>query len=292
MVELERMSRFLSSWMARAAAEGPLFRLHPAPPEPGMAEHEFAGFRLPPESPARARWRHLLWEPYLNEAVVAWQENTLQNYDQALEQVLALSELPEETCPLYFMRAGYPLRLPGRRRNKVAVFSPAPRPLRTKSVFNVRYNQLVRKVEELGPGGTPHEDELTEDIRFLVGMIHENVYQIASEPGFLRTARPGADTIRRRPDSHPFLLDPVELFKKAILFDNGTYTIGGGGIDAMFLQVRQLERYYRFQGGSAARRLLATIDATILGWEENKWKVFTGGLVQIAERLREQAAGS
>ena len=175
---------------------------------------------------------------------------------------------------------------------KVAVFSPQLRPLRTKSVFNARYNQLVRKVAESAGMGVLFQDDLIEDVRFVIGMIRGNVYQIANEPGFLSTARPGVPTIRGRPGTHPFLLDISEYFKKAILFDNGTYTPGGGGIDTMFLQVRQLERFFRYQGGPIARRGLATIEACTIGWEENRRKVFTHGLVEIAERLREFAAAS
>jgi hypothetical protein len=287
MLELERLSRFLSAWMARVEWDGFVPVLHPARTVRRSEDEEFPDFQRPDDPPARVRWRHLLWEPYLNEAIVAWEENALQPYDAALEKLLALAEMNEQACPPYFMRPGFPLRPRGRRRTKVAVFSPTLRPLRTKSVFNVRFNQLVRKAQELAGARLLLHEELVEDVRFLIGMIRENVYQIANEPGFLTVARPGVPIIRGRPSTHPFLLDTAEFFKKAILFDNGTYTIDGGGIDTMFLQVRQLERYFRFQGGPAARRALATIEACTIGWEENRWKGFTRGLVQIAERLRE-----
>ena len=286
MVELERLSRFLSAWLARLMREGPTPRLVPVPPPrfPGAEDHP--GF-APPEAPAaRIRWHHLLWEPYLNEAIVTWEENALNHFEHALEQLLALLEMPDHACAPYFMRPGHPLRPHGRRRMKVAVFAPVMRPLRNKSVFTVRFNQLVRKVEDMTGSGLLEQDALVEDVRYLIAMIRENLYQIASEPGFLTVSRPGVPTIRGRPGAHPFLLDTAEFFKKAILFDNGTYTVSGGGIDTMFLQVRQLERYFRFENSALSRRTLAAIDACTIAWDENKRNLFTRGLIKIAECLR------
>jgi hypothetical protein len=286
MVELERLSRFLTAWLARVVAHGPTPKLAPVPPPRFPNPEEYLGYAAPEEPGARIRWHHLLYEPYLNEAIVTWEENTLNNFDQALEQLLGLLEMPEHACAPYFMRPGHPLRPHGRRRMKVAVFDPVLRPLRNKSVFTVRFNQLARKVEDMNESGLLEQDALVEDVHYLIAMIRENMYQIASEPGFLTVSRPGVPTIRGRPSVHPFLLDTAEFFKKAILFDNGTYTVSGGGMDTMLLEVRQLERYFRFESGPLARRTLAAIDACTIAWEQNQRAQFTGGLIKIAECLR------
>jgi hypothetical protein len=286
MVELSRLSRFLSTWMLRVEREAGTPPLQPS--RRVAAPLRDAEVFRPPESPAAsARWNHLLWERYLNEAIVAWEENTLQPFDEALRDLLALLELPPEGRAAHFVRPGFPLRPLGRRRMKVAVFSPQLRPLRTKSIFNARYGQLVRRIEELNAAGFAVQDGLIEDVRFQTGMLRENLYQIANETGFLAVGRQGVPTIRGRPSTHPFLLEPVEFFKKAILFDNGTYTVKGGGIDIVYLQVRQLERYLRYQSGAAARRVLSAVDTCTIAWEENRHRAFTRELVKIAERLRE-----
>jgi hypothetical protein len=290
MVELARLSRFLSAWMLRVEREAGTPALRASRNLRGAPKG--AERFLPPEEPAaRVRWNHLLWERYLNQAIVTWEENTLREFDEALQDLRSLIELGAVARAEHFVRPGFPLRPIGRRRLKVAVFSPQLRPLRTKSIFNARYGHLVRRLEELAGAGSPVQDGLIEDVRFQIGMIRENEYQIANESGFLTLGRPGVPTIRGRPSTHPILLDPSEFFKKAILFDNGTYTIEGGGMDGIYLQVRQLERYFRFQGGGPARRVLSTVDACAVAWEENRHKAFTRELVKIAERLREVQGG-
>jgi len=286
MVEVAKLSRFLSTWMLRVERETGTPPLRWSRHAPGTTKRTETF--LPPEHPAaRARWNHLLWERYLNQAIVTWEENTLQEFDEALQDLRSVLELGAPARAEHFVRPGFPLRPLGRRRLKVAVFSPQLRPLRTKSIFNARYGQLVRRLEEMGAAGLPVHDGLIEDVHFQIVMIRENEYQIANEPGFLTLGRPGVATIRGRPSTHPILLDTTEFFKKAILFDNGTYTVEGGGLDGMYLQVRQLERFLRFQGGAPARRVLANVDACAIAWEENRHKVFTRELVKLAERLRE-----
>ena len=73
------------------------------------------------------------------------------------------------------------------------------------------------------------------------------------------------------------------------MFHNRTYTVDGGGADAMYMQVRQLERYHRFQLGSGTRPLKGLIDECLRGWEENRWSAFTEGLLRIGAALRAQA---
>ena len=79
------------------------------------------------------------------------------------------------------------------------------------------------------------------------------------------------------------------FFKMALLFHNRTYTLAGGGLERMYLQMRQLRRFYRFpsSGGTRNRRLL--IEKCLMGWEENRWKAFTGGLLALAEDIRKEA---
>ncbi len=288
MVELERLSRFLSAWCLRIEELG-----YDAPAAPAVASHRpgargFSAYAPPSAPAALVRWHQFFWEPHLNTAIVAWAENTLQPFDEALKYLKVLLELSGRERAGHFMGSGYPLRTWGRPRMKVAVFSPVQRPLRTRSVFEARYRQLLRRIEEAGDSPGRAERGLLEDIRHFIAMIRDNVYMLANQPGFLNQARPGLPVIRGLPTTHPFLLDPAEFFKKAILFDNGTYTVAGGGVDAMYLQVRQLERYYRFHPGAQARRILGTIQDCAIAWEENRCDGFTAKLLEIAARLRRE----
>lgn len=271
MVSLERHSR----WLATACRAW----------DPTAPQHRAAGGGT---AEAPAGWHYHLWEPYLNAAVIAWQENSLQPFQEALRDLLALAEMSPAERAGHFLGAGYPLRSRGKPRMKVAVFSPVLRPLRTRSVFQARLNQLLARVEDLAQRPVWNESALVEDVRHITRMVRENHYMLASNPGFLEQARPGLPTIRGWPSTHPFLVDPVEFFKKAILFDNGTYGVAGGGQETMYLQVRQLERYYRFHRGPEARRLTGPLSDCAVAWEENCWPQFTAGLVELASRLRRE----
>src|SRR5262249_15110278 len=94
---------------------------------------------------------HLLWlEPALNEAVVAWQQNTLEEYEQALGQ---LSDRLRESVTEMPHPQGYPVRLQGRMRQRVSSFHPEQRPQRGKSMFSLRFNQLIKRLD--AQGGLP-----------------------------------------------------------------------------------------------------------------------------------------
>ena len=288
MVELSRVSRFLATCCldGERLAPDPLGQAAPEGRPAGEGGSPHRDFLL------EVRGNLFTWEPLLNDAIVAWNQNALHEFDRALEKlrrVLALSP-PERAA--YVAPPGYPLRPQGRPRLKVSVVEPPQRPLRTKSFFSVRLRQLVRRLDEGGDWPASLILELEADMGHFVDMVVANRFLLASEPGFWDAHRQGMPVIRGRQTSHPFLLDPMDFFKKAVLFHNRTYTLAGGGLERMYLQMRQLRRFYRFPSsrGPRSRRLL--IEKCLMGWEENRWGAFTGGLLALAEDIRKEAGKS
>jgi hypothetical protein len=237
-----------------------------------------------------ARFQMFYWEPFLNDAIVAWQQNSLQDYLRTLTRLReGLATLPALRRSLPH-EPGYPCRALGKARRKVIVIRPEARPLRGKSMFELRLNQMLRKVETQPSLPLRQALELEREIRHFIHMVRAGLFTVATEPSFQDVGRQTLSLIRARPSVHPFLLDPVEFFKKALLFFNGTYTIAGGGLDPMYLQMRQLERYYRFERWASARGVRAPLEACLIGWEENRWDVFTAGVLRVAELIRDSAA--
>jgi hypothetical protein len=136
-------------------------------------------------------------------------------------------------------------------------------------------------------------DELALDVAHVTRMVETNRFFLATQPGFYERGRAGVPIIRGRPSTHPFHLDPAGFFKKAVLFHNGTYTIAGGGLDGMYLQLRQLERYAKFEHWSGwARSLRVPLLMSLIGWEENRWDACTEGLLGVADLFRKRAEGA
>lgn len=276
MVHLARLSRFLSAWCLRAEEAEP-----PGPQALARPPH-------PAGSPAQARWAHFFWEPPLNDAIVAWEQNSLRAYEEALQHLLGLLESAEAERMAAFVGPGYPLRPLGHPRLKVTVYTPEQRPLRGRSIFAMRCRQLRQRLSEAGAPAAAVLTGLLEDVRHFLAMIRANRYLLASRPGFLTAQRPGLPLVRGHPGVHPFLLDRIDLFKQAILFHNGTYTREGGGLDRMYLRVRQLQRFCRFQQSAEARRIRGPADDAVIAWDENRWHGFTGALVGLAGLLRHE----
>ena len=230
-----------------------------------------------------------VWEPTLNDVIVCWEQNALSEFDRALRELAALAGLPEQERTAHRMPPGFPLRPRGRPRSKVTVVNPVLRPLRTRPMFLVRFGQLVRRLEEIGKFPQEVLEGLVQEIRYFITMIRNNHFMLASEPSFWEKYRPGMPLIRGRPNSHPFLHDPMDFFKKAVLFHNRTYTVAGGGVDLFYLQVKQLERYYKFHSPTGTRNIRIQLDNCLRGWEENRWDAFTEGLLQLAEWMRARA---
>ena len=297
LVELSRVSRFLSTWCAVAErqadrsawagqrAQEPLLHLEVlgaggAPP-------------LDPALPARVREALFTWEPPLNEAILAWEENALQLLDRALQTLQALLALPTSELAGRRYAAGYPVRQRERPRIKVQSFSPEQRPTRSKSIFGLRLQQLVQRIDDWDDPPPGLWNELLPDVENVTGMIQANQFMLVSAPGFWNASRAGQELIRGRPESHPFLLDPVGFFRKAVLFHNRTYTEAGGGPDLMFQQLQQFVRYGRFHPNALKRPVRAALDEAIRGWEENRWDAFTESMLRLADLLRNEAgAGS
>lgn len=237
-----------------------------------------------------ARFQMFYWEPFLNDAIVSWQQNSLQDYLRTLARLREALAAPAALRRSLPHEAGYPCRALGRARRKVVEVRPEARPLRGKSMFDLRLSQLLRRVET-------HPDlplrvalELEREIRHFMHMVRNGLFTVGTEPSFQDVGRQALSLIRGKPSVHPFLLDPVEFFKKALLFFNGTYTIAGGGLDPIYLQLRQLERYYRFEHWASARGVRAPLEACLIGWEENRWDAFTAGVLRVAELIRDSAA--
>ena len=230
-----------------------------------------------------------IWEPLLNDVIVSWEQNALNEFDRALRELAALVALDECEREAHRMLPGYPLRARGRPRSKVMVVDPVLRPLRTKPIFLARFGQLVRRLEELG--SIPEETAvgLNQEMRHFIAMVRNNHFMLASEPSFWERHRAGMPLIRGRPTSHPFLHDPADCFKKAILFHNRTYTVAGGGVDRFYLQMKQLERFHKFHSPGGMHDFRAEVEMSLRGWEESRWDAFTEGLLRLAESLRQNS---
>jgi hypothetical protein len=231
-----------------------------------------------------------LWELPINEALVGWEENSLGTFNTAVQEIRRLVALSPAERAAITREPGLPFRRRGRRRQKVTVFSPEQRPSRSKSMFSLRFNQLLERVEKLDESQERIIAALITEATHLAHMVRENRFQLAAPPGFLQVGRPGSAVIRAKPSTHPFLLDPIGFFKRAMLFHNGTYTVAGGGLDVMYLQLRQLERLCKFERwGDWARPLRTPLLQALTGWEENRWDACTEGLLQVADQFRKRA---
>ena len=237
-----------------------------------------------------ARFQLFYWEPFLNDAIVAWQQNSLPDYLHTLQRLRETLDLPAQARRSLPHEPGFPCRAQGRPRVKTAVIRPEGRPLRGHSMFDLRVSQLIRRVESPPSLSLRVALELEREVRHFIRMAEAGVYTVSAEPGFQGVGRQALSLIRSKPTVHPLLLDPTEFFKKAMLFFNGTYTIAGGGLDPMYLQLRQLERYYRFESWASARDVRAPLQACLIAWEENRWRDFTAGLLRVAELVRGDAA--
>lgn len=285
MVRLARVSRFVGTWAAEAELSHRR-RWKGRAPEPGGGIDLYAP---PAEAPLlwRVRWALAFWEPYLNGAITAWEANNLEAFDGALRSLQEALGRREAERRERLPPPGYPLRRRGQHRLKVSVLEPEQKPLRMRSVFWVRYNQLIERLFTAAYVPPERLDALEADVRHFIRMVETNHFMLVFEPGFLARGRPGVTVIRGRPTMHPLLLDPPGFFKRAVLFHNGTYTVAGGGIDRMYLQLRQLERFFKYEGWSAQwRPLRPTLERSVIAWEENRWSTFTEAMLQLAEQLR------
>lgn len=279
MVEIARVSRYLAAACQREERASLAARLPSEDPPPiDLYTGEGSETLL-----YQVRFHYLRLEPYLNEAIVAWLQNGLEEYEQALRQLSARLREPATEMP---HPLGYPVRAQGRARQRTASFHPEQRPQRGKSMFTLRYNQLLKRLE--AQEGLPLRValQLDTEVRQFLQMARRNHYLVTSEPTFQQMGRAAMSLIRNRPTTHPLLADPMDFFKKAIMFANGTYTIAGGGIDPMYLQLRQLERYYKFEHWATGRAYRQPLERCLLHWEENRWDGFKDSLLELAERMR------
>jgi len=288
MVELTRFSRFLSTCLfdeeirTRQLGSGS---------DDGTSEQSWSLYETPRNPPLlwALRRAHCFWEPYLNQIICAWEGNTLEGFDQALKNLAEALEMSPAEQQEHFPQPGFPIRPLHGARLKVVVQQPEHRAMRSRSVFWVRYNQLLDRLESEEEVSEERLHAISRDVEHYLDMVESNTFMMAYELGFLTQARAGVSTIRGRPAGHMFLQDPQDFFKKAVLFHNGTYTVEGGGVDRMFLQLRLLERYFKFDNwnGNLAKTLKPMLAGCVVAWEENRWKDFTGGLLALATYLRD-----
>jgi hypothetical protein len=236
-----------------------------------------------------ARFGLFFWEPPLNDAIVAWQQNSLEEYGRTLQRLRQLLRAAPESAERQMHGRGYPFRGQRKQRQKVSVTSPEPRTMRGKSMFNMRYGHMIKRIEGMQTLSVRLAAELEREVWTFIGMAQSNHFMLATDPAFQDTGRAPLALIRSKPGTHPFLLDPIDFFKKALLFFNGTYTVEGGGLDPMYLQMRQLERYFKFQHWAGGRPVRAPLEACHLAWEQNRRDAFTEGIMQVAEVLRGEA---
>ena len=288
MLELSLASRFINAWSGEGER---IFQYRTRRPDSDASKSP--NIYDPPstgEFLETVRRQLAIWEPLFNAAIVAWDENQLDYFDRAMTRLLDALRLQPEHRMSLLPQPGFPLRRLGSPRQKITVYEPEQRPLRSRSVYGVRYNQLEERIRSnLSISGEVLE-ELLQDVIHFTRMVETNHFMLASQPGFLRRERAGVPTIRNQSNNHPYLLDPKGLLKKAVLFQNRTYSREGGGLDLMFLQCRQLERLARFDGwGDWTRPLRAPLERALIAWEENRWDAFTEALVEVAEFIRRQA---
>lgn len=278
MLALAGLSRFLGVWLHAAEAGWPSAGNADGAPAPEAA-------LLP-----AVRQALYLWELPINEALVGWEENSLGTFNSAVQEIGRLLALDPAERAAITREPGLPFRRRGRRRQKVTVFSPEQRLSRGKSMFSLRFNQLLERVERLDESEGRIIEALITEATHLAHMVRENRFQLAAPPGFLQVGRPGSAVIRAKPSTHPFLLDPMGFFKKTVLFHNATYTREGGGLELMYLQLMQFWRYLRYHPRMAARGLLRLVEACEFAWEENRWSAFRESLLQLGMTVRDQAA--
>ena len=277
MLEVARFSRFLGASChaaeraARASAGG-------EPPSIDLPQGVGAETVL-----FRARYNFIEWEPYLNEGIVTWQRNALEDYTGALRTLAQRLAAPPSTLshPL-----GFPFRAQGRPRQRVLNLHTEPKLMRGKSMFDLRYGQMLKRLEYVGGLPLRIALQLDTEVRQFLEMAQRNRFLISNEPSFQHQGRPGLTLIRGRPASHPFVADPSDFFKRALLFANGTYTVAGGSVDPMYLQLRQMERYFRFEQWNSARGLRDPLERCLVHWEENRWDGFTGAILELAGQMR------
>ena len=285
MVELARVSRFFSTCLLEAE----LFagRL----PADGW-EHPGNTVRGATLAPPERFWeamqhQYLLWEPPLHDAIVSWDENNLGEFESHLQVLRGrLQQSPPER-EAGLPPTGYPFHEISRRRAKVTIMEPPQRQLRANSMFPIRFSQLMRKLEVKEELVADLALQIAGDVLHFTDMVIQNRFMLAGEAGFWRVHRPGMLLIRGASANHPLLVDPTDFFKKAVLFHNRTYTVAGGGVDMMYLQLRQLERYFKFRPGGGHRAIQLLVHAGTRAWEENRWGAFTQNLLDLAELLRE-----
>jgi len=292
MLAVARFSRFLNTW----GLEGELRHRR----RWGMKNERKAGPadiyqpRDAQELLIRTRRALFAWEPFCNNVIVAWEENQLDPFNhavaamrEALESTIGEhagdsgADLPELAVP------GYPLRPLSEPRQKVVISAPEQRPLRTRTLFPLRMQHLRERMAMAPQPSATLLASLAEDVRHFLAMCQDNHFILAYTPGFTDRNRAGLAVIKSVSTQHPFLLDPQGFFKKAVLFHNGTYSREGGALDQLYLQLRQLER----QGNSErwageTRELRGPIDQCVIAWDENRWDVFTSGLLALGEILR------
>jgi hypothetical protein len=284
MVELSHLSRFLGARCVEAErTEGGA----PGAEQPAMDLITGAGRG---SLLFEARFQMFYWEPLLNDAIVAWQQNSLPDFLRTLQRLREALATPESARTRLPYEPGHPCRGMGRARVKVVTIRPEGRPLRGQSMFELRVTQLARRIEAHPNVPLRAAMELEREARHIIRMTEKGQYTLSTEPSFQLVGRQALSLIRTKPSVHPFLLDPTEFFKKALLFFNGTYTIAGGGLDPMYSQMRQLERYYRFEHWASGRLVRAPLEACLIGWEENRWSAFTEGVLRAAELIRGDAA--
>ena len=289
MLELSRLSRFLNARLAAAESHARGNR----DPHPARREIRADGtgriYHVQQDETVlvQARRRMAVLEPFLNAAIVSWDENHLEPFDKALKDLHEVLSLSPRDFFEFLPSPGYPLRRRGLQRQKVSIFQPEQRPLRSRSVLRVRYQQMRERLIKGSGTGPEMMQALTGDVTHFSHMVDTNLFMLGGAPGFHERSRPGLRIIRGRTRNHPFLLDPKGFFKKAVLFHNGTYSPGGGALDQMFLQLRQLERLGRFERwGDRTRPLRVPIDRGIIAWEENRLDGFTARLLEVAGLVR------
>ncbi len=314
MMNMAYFSRFLSSWLSAAAALFPqeMKHIHTAIDEPPPLP-----WRSKPTSPMTFRhkaavsasgvllsvssdfkqlrngfnfcqliWeQYVLWEPWLNQGIVAWRQNTLKHFLDSAQKLSLMISYPSALLHEHLPPFGWPFRRQKQSRFLVEEeFIRYSKNCRMRSGFRIAMNNLQSSIR-LKPDPQTLEAVNQEAIHF-VHMMYQNRFVIAREP-FLRVPKSyGQALIRKVSSLHPYLISPNEFYKQAMLCYTNAYHTASGIHDEAYLQIQLLWRTLACHPSIEAPKTLAQpLEKALIAWDANNKSAFNKKLFRFAEKF-------
>lgn len=263
MLEVARFSRFLGVWAC------------------ACTQRKAGSFA---ENPHQAM---ILWEPYCNEALSAWEENHLNRFLKALHTLQELLCAPVESWASWYCAQEYPFRRRGQRRWRVQSDVPQQRSLRSRFRFLSLQQRLVERSEQCGTAEQNTQAAVVSELQHFQRMLQQNHFQIAEILHTQPHEHPGAPVIRAYATQHPLLLDAKRFYKRALLFYNRFFTFQSGADDVFALRLWQLQRSLRAQEQSQEHQF-HILERCLLAWEENRRCTFHACMLELAAHLADE----